>query len=123
MEKLIRDNIIDIALSKWEKLNYRIISSTQEKVAFLLSKLDEEFWEFKDAITQNEKIEEAGDVLEVLEALIKTDNNEGLYQAIQSDFIDKCLKVEKLDINIIYTKKEEKKKEKWWFEKGIILIF
>jgi predicted house-cleaning noncanonical NTP pyrophosphatase (MazG superfamily) len=47
------------------------VTSIQEKIFFLIEKLDEELMEFSEASTQKQKREEAGDVLEVLDTLIE----------------------------------------------------
>ncbi len=52
---------------------YRIVSSVEELIGFLYKKLDEELSEYKIATTHQEKTEEAGDVLEVLDTLIGLD--------------------------------------------------
>ena len=122
MEKLIRDNIIDIALSKWEKLIYRIVTSTQEKIFFLIEKLDEELMEFSEANSIKEKNEEAWDVLEVLDSLIQIWVSKEKYIKIKQDFIYRC-DYQSLNIETILETQKQKKEEKWWFEKGIILIF
>lgn len=122
MEKLIRDNIIEIAKSKWETLIYRIVFDTKELIWFLLKKLNEELWEYDAAKTPDEREEEAGDVLEVIDTLIKKDPNWHIHSTIRSEFIQKCIK-DTLDIESILVKQRGKSEVRWWFEKGIILIY
>ncbi len=66
MEKLVRDNIISIILSKWENPKYRKVY-WKEKLDFLLLKLIEEAKELQE----DRNIEEFADLLEVIEALKK----------------------------------------------------
>ena len=122
MEKLIRDNIIEIANSKWETLIYRVVSDYKELIWFLLKKLDEELLEYATATTPDEKEEEAGDVLEVIDTLIKKDPNWHIHSTIRSEFIQKCIK-DTLDIKSILVKQKTKSEVRWWFEKAIILVY
>ena len=122
MEKLIRDNIIEIANSKWETLIYRVVSDHKALIWFLLKKLYEELLEYATAITPHEKEEEAGDVLEVIDTLIKKDPNWHIHSTIRSEFIQKCIK-DTLDIESILVKQRGKSEARWWFEKAIILIY
>ena len=121
MEKLIRDNIIEIAKSKWETLIHRIVFDTKELIWFLLQKLDEELWEYDTAGTPNEREEEAGDVLEVIDTLISKDSNWYIHSTTRADFIQKCSK-DNLNIESILAIQQKKREIRWWFEKGIILI-
>ena len=122
MEKLIRDNIIEIANSKWETLVYRVVSDYKELIWFLLKKLDEELLEYATATTPDEKEEEASDVVEVIDTLIKKDPNWHIHSTIRSEFIQKCIK-DTLDIKSILIKQKTKSEVRWWFEKAIILIY
>ena len=122
MEKLIRDNIIEIAASKWETLIYRIVSDTKELVWFLLKKLDEELWEYDTAKNPDEREEEAGDVLEVIDTLISKNPNWNIYSTTRTDFIQKCSNYN-LNIESILAIQQKKREIRWWFEKGIILIY
>lgn len=95
MEKLVRDNIISIILSKWEVPKYRQVF-WKEKLAFLLLKLLEEAKELQE----DKNIEEFADVLEVIDALKKE-------FWFTDDEIEKTRK-QKYDKN-------------WWFQEWYIL--
>lgn len=95
MEKLVRDNIISIILSKWEVPKYRQVS-WNEKLDFMLLKLLEEAKELQE----DKNIEEFADVLEVIYALKK-----------EFWFTDE-------DIENVRKKKYEKN---WWFQDWYIL--
>ncbi|MBC7503923.1 hypothetical protein H7169_03050 [Candidatus Gracilibacteria bacterium] len=103
MEKLIRDKIIEFAASKGETLTYRVVYDYKELIGFLLGKFDEELGEYNTAIKSDKKEEEAGDVLEVIDTLIKKNPNLVIYSTIRSEFIQKCIK-DTLDIESIIIK-------------------
>lgn len=95
MEKLVRDNIINIILSSWRNPSYRQVF-WQEKLDFMLLKLIEESKELQ----KDKNIEEFADVLEVIDALKKE-------FWFTDDEIEKTRK-QKYDKN-------------WWFDRGYIL--
>lgn len=99
MEKLIRDNIIEIIKSKWEKCNYYIADNiTYTKK--LYEKLIEESNEVINSKNKDELTEEIADLLEVINTIC-FDND--------------------IDKNKLEEVKKKKKFEKWWFSKKIIL--
>lgn len=67
-EKLVRDNIPFIALRSGQTVTFRQ-ADPDERVKLLWAKLDEELGELFDATTDEEKVEEMADVIEVLAAL------------------------------------------------------
>lgn len=70
MEKLVRDNIIDIKIQSGETPLWRHIESIEEKIRFLLEKDREETLEYEIAIAFSDRIEEAADRLEVCDTII-----------------------------------------------------
>ena len=72
-------------------MSYRIISSVEELVGFLCKKLDEELSEYKLAATHQEKTEEAGDVLEVLDTLTELHPTRELHIYMKQYFIQQCV--------------------------------
>lgn len=67
-EKLVRDRIPSVMLNKGETVTYRK-ALPQERVKLLWDKLHEELEELFQAVTDDEKVEEMADVIEVLRAL------------------------------------------------------
>jgi predicted house-cleaning noncanonical NTP pyrophosphatase (MazG superfamily) len=72
-------------------MSYRTISSVEELVGFLCKKLDEELGEYKTATTHQEKTEEAGDVLEVLDTLTELHPTRELHICMKQYFIQQCV--------------------------------
>ena len=67
--KLVRDNIINIINSKGNKAIYRVLSD-EEYIEELNKKLIEEANEF----IEEKSVEELGDVMEVIESIMKVKN-------------------------------------------------
>ena len=67
--KLVRDNIINIINSKGNKANYRVLDD-KEYIDELNKKLLEEANEF----IEDNSVEELGDVMEVIESIMKVKN-------------------------------------------------
>ena len=101
MKKLIRDNLPDIIISKWEKCDFYIADDIEYYVE-LLKKLVEESIEVKESKNKKELIEELADVLEVINSIC--DN-----KWISLDDIEKT--------------RLQKKSERWWFSKKIIFKY
>ena len=99
MEKLIRDKIVDIALSSGETLKTRI-SNGGELTQFLKNKIVEEANEVFLSGTKEEITEELADLLTVIKAF-------GDHLGIEDN---------------IFEAAEKKYEERGGFEKGIILI-
>ena len=72
-------------------MSYRIVSSVEEMVGFLCKKLDEELGEYKITTAHQEKTEEAGDVLEVLDTLIELYPTRELHIHMKQYFIQQCV--------------------------------
>lgn len=81
-------------------MSYRIVSSVEEMVGFLCKKLDEELGEYKLAANPQEKTEEAGDVLEVLDTLIELHPTRELHIHMKRYFIQQCVS-DLLDMNLV----------------------
>ncbi len=99
MTKLVRDNIPEIIVWKWDFCDF-YIAKDQEYSEKLFDKLKEETQEVVDSRSQEELKEELADVLEVIEAICD-DNN--------------------INMNNIKDIKKQKKVNNWWFTKKIIL--
>jgi NTP pyrophosphatase (non-canonical NTP hydrolase) len=123
-EKIIRDRI-------WEKIyieepdKIRIITQdTKEKIYFLTVKLAEEFGELIEAIWKQEKesiYEEAGDLLEVFDSLIKEDRKNTQYiQEKRGNYIEWLMK-QGFDMPSIINAQEVKRRERGSFYTGYIL--
>jgi len=67
--KLVRDNIVKILKSKGYTPYYKIITNVDEILELLDSKLDEEWEEYCNSKTEKQKVEEIGDMIEVLFSL------------------------------------------------------
>jgi predicted house-cleaning noncanonical NTP pyrophosphatase (MazG superfamily) len=70
MEKLIRDKIHTLPNSQYPNMQIRKVVDTMEHISFLLKKIIEETTEFIQATIESQKIQEAGDLLEVYDTLI-----------------------------------------------------
>lgn len=70
MEKLVRDNILDIIIKNGEEPIYRILND-EEYIKSLKVKMMEEYQEILDAKTKEDVLEECADLLELLFALTK----------------------------------------------------
>ncbi|MCX5176757.1 nucleoside triphosphate pyrophosphohydrolase [Streptomyces virginiae] len=68
--KLIRDRIPEIAAARGQQLTVHT-AGTNEMVALLLDKLDEEALEVSEAASNDELLNELADVLEVLHAITR----------------------------------------------------
>ncbi len=90
---------------------YRIVSSVEELIGFLYKKLDEELSEYKIATTHQEKTEEAGDVLEVLDTLIGLDPKGELHIHMKQYFIQQCVN-DLLNMSHIESIQRQKRNEK-----------
>ena len=71
--KLVRDKIPELIQSKWEKTSVRRAYG-EEKRAYLVGKLIEEMLEARTAMGRRERIEELGDLFEVLRALAEVED-------------------------------------------------
>ena len=128
MEKLVRDNIIDIKIQSGETPLWRHIESIEEKIRFLLEKDREETLEYEIAIAFSDRIEEAADRLEVCDTIID-DATVAWYQTLastyrkeKSDFLVH-VKNSGIPLDLVYAKQKDKNLIKWGFKKGIILTF
>lgn len=101
MKKLVRDKIPEIIRAHGRIANIETANNDTEFYNMLNNKLKEEIDEFINATTNEEKIEEMADILEVIDAIIK-------YNTI--------------DRNIIMAIKNKKFKERGGFDKRVILI-
>jgi predicted house-cleaning noncanonical NTP pyrophosphatase (MazG superfamily) len=81
-------------------MSYRIVTSVEELVGFLCKKLDEELEEYKLATTPQEKTEEAGDVLEVLDTLIELHPRHAMHIHMKQYFVQQCVS-DLLDMDIV----------------------
>lgn len=86
-QKLVRNKIPEIILDQHEKPIFRILSE-QEYQKELLHKLEEEVKEVVEATTSTEVLMECGDVLQVLEDILKH------YHYTLDDLIDQKRKKE-----------------------------
>lgn len=98
-KKLVRDNIPDIIERDGEKPITRVLDDEEFKKA-LQDKLVEEAGEVRNTTSRDELEKEIGDVLEVIESLIKAFN-------LREEEIEKT--------------KEERKKKRGGFDKHIFL--
>lgn len=126
MEKLVRDNIIDIKIHEWENPVYRTCKSIDEKIRFLLFKSVEEYQEYVQSQTIDAKIEEAADVLEVYDTIISIAKSEWHHVLAQTYQHEKRVFLQDLEnLHILYSEilviQESKRRKKWGFEKGIVL--
>ena len=71
--KLIRDKIPEIIKSKGETATIKVMDE-EEYLESIINKIDEEVKELKDAKNEDDKLEEAADLLEVLLAYLKMYN-------------------------------------------------
>mgnify|MGYP001224509130 CR=1 FL=1 len=69
--KLVRDMIPAIIYEAGGSCEWRYCKDKQEYVELLIEKLNEEALELTEAENQDARIEEAGDLFEVLSALLK----------------------------------------------------
>jgi len=79
--KLIRDNIPEIAKENGKTIDFYVATSESEYWAYLKQKLDEECQEFIDS----EETEELADILEVIDAIIQ-------YKSIDSKDLERIKK-------------------------------
>ena len=70
MEKLIRHSVPHVPHPDYPSMQIREISSIEEHVRFLVQKLFEEIEELNQAVSDNEKIYEFIDLLEVADTLL-----------------------------------------------------
>lgn len=99
MKKLVRDNIPDMILSRWEKCEYYIANEV-EYIKYLFEKIIEEANEVANTKTDDNLKEEIADLYEVIDSII-----------INKNFSkEKILEIQK-----------QKKEQRWWFVKKIIL--
>ena len=70
MEKLIRDKIHTLPNPQYPNMQIRKVVDIMEHISFLLEKIIEETAEFVQATIESQKIQEAGDLLEVYDTLI-----------------------------------------------------
>ncbi len=123
-EKLIRDTVPDIPHPGYPNMTTRLVRDIHEHVDFLLQKKDEEINEFNNALW-DKKIQEAADVMEVYDTLIRLsvwDPRRQIFIEECSRFIENCRK-HNLSIIDILQKQIEIREIRWWFEKGIIWIY
>ena len=71
INKLVRDNIPDIIKKDGKKIRFRMLHD-QEMPKKLDKKLKEEYDEYKEAFTNDEKIEELVDMVEVIYAISRS---------------------------------------------------
>ncbi len=68
--KLVRDMIPAIIYESGGKCEWRYCKSKKEYINLLIKKLNEEAMELSEAENQDDKVEEAGDLFEVVSALL-----------------------------------------------------
>lgn len=95
--KLIRDQIYDLAIQDWASLDAEYIT-WDVKVLALITKIAEESDELLKAMTREDKIAELADLQEIIDALWST------------------LNISKEEV---FKAQEFKKQKKWWFEKWL----
>ena len=99
MDKLVRDKIPEIIVSKWEECDY-YTADLKEHVESLVNKLLEESKEVKESENDSDMKSEIWDLLDV---------------------IDKLCELKWFSLSEIDELRKEKTKKRWWFDKWIIL--
>jgi predicted house-cleaning noncanonical NTP pyrophosphatase (MazG superfamily) len=124
MEKLIRDKIHTLPNPQYPNMQIRKVVDIMEHISFLLKKIIEETAEFAQATIESQKIQEAGDLLEVYDTLIMLYESSwnsiwrdqiisDRLQFLAHDFVQKHLWE-------ISKQQKNKTELKGWFQQGII---
>ncbi|MBX9808998.1 hypothetical protein K2X92_01235 [Candidatus Gracilibacteria bacterium] len=127
MEKLIRDKIHLNPHTDYQNMQIRNVDNVIEHIGFLIKKIREETLEFEKA-EGNNKVTEAGDLLEVYDTLIDlyeiTHNQIEREKSIHSrETLLETIHNIGISVDLVLKTQETKRIEKGGFRNGIVWIY